>query len=110
MPKRSTKEAVSPARVAVPDPPDSELAECVATSDRPHRLEFAVRQHLMSHPHLNFSSLVIRRVGSGVCLEGVLEAEDQSPDICGLAQQVAGVEEVLNHLVVRSNRRPPAKG
>ena len=116
MSKRSTKEDASPARVAVPDQPDLAVAETISAIDgthwidRPHQMEIEVRQRLMSHPHLNFSSLVIRRIGKGVCLEGVLEAEDESPDVCDLAQQVSGVEEVRNHLVMRSNRRPPAKG
>jgi hypothetical protein len=44
--------------------------------------------------------LVIRRIPNGVCLEGVLESEGD-PDVSGVARSVAGVNEVLNHLVVR---------
>lgn len=66
----------------------------------PHRLEQAVQRHLLSHPELRFSSLVIRRIPNGVCLEGVLETS-ANLDVCNLARSVAGVNQVLNHLVVR---------
>ncbi len=69
----------------------------------PHRLERAVRRHLMSHPKLRFSTLVIRRIPNGVCLQGVLE-ESVDLDVCSLARSVAGVNEVLNHLVVRQRQ------
>jgi hypothetical protein len=69
-------------------------------NEAPHRLEQAVQRHLLSQPQLQFSSLVIRRIPNGVCLEGVLE-NNANLDVCGLARSVAGVNEVLNHLVVR---------
>ncbi len=66
-----------------------------------HRIEREVQRELLSEPRLKFSSLVIRRMNNnGVCLQGVLEADDESPDVCSLAQRVSGVEQVLNHLVV----------
>jgi osmotically-inducible protein OsmY len=68
--------------------------------ETPHRLEQAVQRHLLSHPDLRFSTLVIRRIPNGVCLEGVLE-DAADHDVCGLARSVSGVNEVLNHLVVR---------
>jgi hypothetical protein len=53
-------------------------------------------------------------VPNGVCLEGVLEADDAdgaSSSINGLARRVAGVQEVLNHLVVhQAGDKVPAKG
>jgi osmotically-inducible protein OsmY len=70
------------------------------TVEAPHRLEHAVKRHLLSHPELRFSTLVIRRIPNGVCLEGVLE-HSANLDICDLARSIAGVNEVLNHLVVR---------
>ncbi len=76
----------------------------------PHRVEMDVRQRLLQAPNLHFCSLVIRRVRNGVCLEGVLETDEECPDVCGLVRQVTGVEEVLNHLVIRNLRWPPAKG
>jgi osmotically-inducible protein OsmY len=66
----------------------------------PHRLEHAVQRQLLAHPGLRFATLVIRRIPNGVCLEGVLE-DGGNLDICGLARNVSGVNEVLNHLVVR---------
>jgi hypothetical protein len=77
-------------------PPHSETAA-------PHRLEGAVRRHLLSHPKLRFSTLVIRRIPNGVCLQGVLE-DSVDLDVCNLARSVAGVNEVLNHLVVRQRQ------
>jgi hypothetical protein len=71
----------------------------------PHRLEQAVQRHLLSQPELQFSSLVIRRIPNGVCLEGVLE-NNANLDVCGLARSVAGVNEVLNLLVVRQKSAP----
>jgi hypothetical protein len=72
--------------------------------DAPHRLEQAVHRRLRSQPGLKIASLVIRRIPNGVCLEGVLE-NDANQDICNLARSVAGVDAVLNHLVVRQHIR-----
>jgi hypothetical protein len=68
--------------------------------DAPHGLEQAVHRRLRAQPGLRFASLVIRRIPNGVCLEGVLES-DADQDVCHLARSIAGVDEVLNHLVVR---------
>jgi hypothetical protein len=78
--------------------PSEETSRCHVAA--PHRLEQTVQRYLLSHPDLRFSTLVIRRIPNGVCLEGVLESS-ANLDICGLARSVAGVNEVLNHLVVR---------
>ena len=77
----------------------------------PHRIEQEVQRVLLAHPSLRFSSLVIRRLGNGVCLQGVLEVDGESPDVCAVAQRVAGVEKVLNHLVITSRGcHVPPKG
>ena len=78
--------------------------------DRPHWIERQVQHRLLSQPGLHFSSLVVRRISNGVCLEGTLEADDKAPDVICLAQEVSGVEEVRNRLVVRCLQKPPAKG
>lgn len=65
------------------------------------RLAMDVRRELLSRPGLRFSSLVVRRVQDGVCLQGVLESNQSNDDVCNLAQSAAGVARVLNHLVVR---------
>ncbi len=68
--------------------------------EAPHGLEQAVHRRLRSHPGLEIASLVIRRIPNGICLEGVLEG-DTGQDVCSLARSIAGVDQVLNHLVVR---------
>ena len=78
----------------------------------PHQIEEDVQRELLGHSNLRFSSLVVRRIRDGVCLEGVLDVDETCPDVCGLARQVAGVREVLNHLVVRQSSADarPSKG
>lgn len=73
-----------------------------------HALEHSVQRELLAQPGLDFSSLVVRRIPGGVCLEGVLETSAGPDDVTTLAQRVAGVEQVLNHLVIR--RPPRSKG
>ena len=72
----------------------------------PHQTESEVRRALISHPDLHFKVLVVRRVPHGVCLEGVLDADDSAPDVDAIARQVAGVERVLNRLLVRELPKP----
>lgn len=74
-----------------------------------HRVEYAVQKELLSHPDLHFSSLVVRRTPTGVCLEGVVETAAECPDVCRLARSVAGVGEVINRLMVRRHA-PASKG
>lgn len=76
----------------------------------PHRFEQDVRFRLMAEPTLNFTSLTVRRIPSGVCLEGVLETDDDLPDISSLVRRITGVEKVLNYLVVRRPHAVPPKG
>ena len=76
----------------------------------PHHVEQEVQRELLSDPRLKFASLVIRRLDNGVCLQGVLEAGEDAPDVCSVAQRVAGVEHVLNRLVVTPMREVPPKG
>lgn len=76
------------------------FARCGMTP-QPHGVEQAVQRQLLGHPDLKFSSLVIRRIRDGVCLEGFVEGSDGLSDACRLARTVDGVNQVLNHLVVR---------
>jgi hypothetical protein len=85
-------------------------AEPRSLIEQSHQLEHTVRRELLSRDDLQFSTLVVRRVPGGVCLEGVLEAEPDSPDVCSLVQAICGVDQVLNHLVTRRPARLPAKG
>jgi osmotically-inducible protein OsmY len=70
-----------------------------------HRVELDVRRQLLANPRLHFSSLVVRRVRDGVCLEGVVETDERLDDVGRFVGTVAGVNTVLNRLV---HRRPPA--
>ncbi len=77
------------------------------TPATPHCIERDVRRSLLSRPNLRFTSLVVRRIDNGVCLEGVVETDADPSEVDRLAIQIAGVNDVLNRLVVR---RPPPKG
>ncbi|HUG93540.1 MAG TPA: BON domain-containing protein [Planctomycetaceae bacterium] len=70
-----------------------------------HELEHTVQRELLAQPDLDFSSLVVRRIPGGVCLEGVLETCVGASDVTSLARRVAGVQQVLNHLVIRRPAR-----
>lgn len=79
----------------------------------PHALERELSQRLRSELALNFSSLVVRRLKDGICLQGVVEFDDQAPvatssrvpQIDQLARRVAGVEKIINQLVVHNAER-----
>lgn len=75
----------------------------------PHLLEQNVRNQLMAEPSLNFTSLVVRRVRDGLCLEGVLEVDD-AEDVSSFVLRACGATPVLNHLVVHRTRAVPRKG
>ena len=81
-----------------------------APPERPHRIEEDVQRELLAHPDLRFSTLVIRRLPGGVCLEGVLNVNESMPDLCSLARSVNGVEQVVNHLVVRQSQPDAVSG
>jgi osmotically-inducible protein OsmY len=78
-----------------------------AVSD-PHQVERSVRHRLLNFPGVSFSSLVVRRFSNGLCLQGTIEIEDadsDQSDVCQLAREVAGVEQIINQLVVRCGDR-----
>ncbi|NQV23960.1 MAG: BON domain-containing protein [Rhodopirellula sp.] len=79
----------------------SEAGLVKSASDRSSELEHVVWQKLMSHPEVRISSLSIYQVEGGICLEGFLESSDGLPDIERLVRGVAGVENILNRLVLR---------
>lgn len=101
----ATSVATAPC-VAFDDPVPSDsviLGDTVLTpgSARPHSVERQVQRKLLSQTHLQFSSLVVRRLPDGVCIEGVLDSTDGA-DVSSLALQVAGVQRVVNRLLIRS--------
>lgn len=71
---------------------------------RPHRTAFAVQSRLRREPGLDFESLVVREFPNGVCLEGVVSVGDIEHDIDALVRLAAGVDRVINRLVVRGDR------
>ena len=75
-----------------------------------HQLEQEVRNRLMAEPSLHFTSLVVRRVRSGLCLEGVLETNESEADVSRLVRQICGVSQVLDRLVVHRAHQVPRKG
>jgi len=92
--------------------PNSKQPEALEQSglQSPHSLEENLQRQLHADPRLQFSSLVIHRIPDGICLEGFLETSDECPDICQLVRSITGIEQVLNHLVVRQPDSTPPKG
>ena len=91
-----------------PVPSDSQLAVFEPQFGRtpPHQIEGEVRRALVAQPALHFKSLVVRRLPNGVCLEGVVEAGAAAPDVDELAREVAGVECVINRLLIHRASKP----
>jgi osmotically-inducible protein OsmY len=89
--------------------PPRYASEALEGFPSPHQVELDVQRELLAQPSLHFSSLVVRRINDGVCLQGVLETDAESTDVCSIAQRVSGVRQVLNHLVVTGGC-VPAKG
>ncbi|HIE97034.1 MAG TPA: hypothetical protein EYG03_17795 [Planctomycetes bacterium] len=69
--------------------------------DPPHALEALVHRKLLADRRMDFSSLVIRRIPNGVCLQGVVEIDEPETDVSSSALRVRGVASVQNRLVVR---------
>jgi hypothetical protein len=90
-----------------PVPSDTALFcdTAVMPTVKPHSIERQVQKTLLAQPNLKFTSLVVRRLRDGVCIEGIVEDSEDS-DVCSLARQVAGVNRVVNHLLV--HRPEPA--
>jgi len=78
---------------------DSEATE--SASAEPHALERAIQLELLNQSDVRFSSLVVRRFRDGVCLQGVIEIDNDLPDIERITRELSGVNRVMNHLVVR---------
>lgn len=97
-----------PQAIALDDPVPS--GSCVAVvegehcPDHPHDVEAEVQRMLLGSPDLEFTSLVVRRVPQGVCLEGVLHGASSAHEVADLARMVSGVDVVINHLLVCAQR------
>ncbi|MFK7778563.1 MAG: hypothetical protein QM501_10715 [Gimesia sp.] len=75
-----------------------------------HSLECEIQHALVLDSDVNVTSLVVHRTKNGVCLEGVLEFEGECPDISKRIQALTGIEEVINHLLVKRRMPLPPKG
>ncbi len=91
----------------------------VATSTRttslqssdPHSLECEIQHALAIDSDVCLNSFVVHRTKNGVCVEGVLEFDgEECPDICKRIQALTGVEEVINHLLIKKRMPIPPKG
>ena len=78
--------------------------------DAPHSLECEIQHVLALDSDVSLNSLVVRRTKNGVCLEGVLEFDGECPDICNRIKALTGVEEVINHLMMKRRMPLPPKG
>lgn len=74
----------------------------------PHSIEQEVCRRLQQQPQIVVKSLVVHRTPNGVCLEGRIEASDDTVDIPRLMRGIPGLEEVIDRLVVtRISELPP---
>ncbi|MEQ8851314.1 hypothetical protein [Gimesia sp.] len=78
--------------------------------EAPHALECEIKHALAIDSDVCLNSLVVRRTKNGVCLEGVLEFDDECPDLSKRIQALTGVEEVINHMVMKRRMPIPPKG
>lgn len=88
-PSRTKSNSVAPAPAVV-----------VATRNDPHELECLIQRRLQSHTGLKFSRLTVHKCAQGVCLEGLLEANEDGIDLCELVTEIAGVT-AINRVVMR---------
>jgi len=95
-----TMEVPETVRVSAVSSPET-MCGCGNLPPVPHRLEQDVCRCLSANPSVCISSLVVRRIPNGVCIEGVLETDDGPPDVCALVRCIPGITDVVNHLVVR---------
>lgn len=65
----------------------------------PHQLECLIQRGLQAHPGLKFSRLTVHKCPQGVCLEGLLETNEDNLDLCELVNEIAGVD-AINHVVM----------
>ena len=68
--------------------------------DGPHDLECLIQRTLQAQPGLRFARLTVHHCPQGVCLEGLLEANEDGIDLIELVNEIAGVQ-AINHVVTR---------
>ena len=67
---------------------------------QPHELECLIQRRLQSQSGLKFTRLTVHQCPQGVCLEGLLETNDDDLDLCDLVREFAGVK-AINRVVMR---------
>lgn len=96
----SNSKSRSASATATSSDSDSAIDAVLGFQRHPHQFEQEVRRRLLSEPSLKFSTLVVRRLEDGVCLQGILETDSDGPDVETLAKEVSGVTSVINQLLV----------
>lgn len=102
------KKSLAPSSEVMPEKTAARTSSLQFSS--PHSLECEIQHALALDSDVCLNSLVVRRTKNGVCLEGVLEFDDECPDICKRIQALTGVEEVINHLLIKKRMPLPPKG
>lgn len=95
-PQRPSKVSASSSRSEA-SPPTPVIA---IKSSHPHELECLIQRGLQSRPGLKFSRLTVHKYGDCVCLEGMLEENEDGLDLCDLVKEIAGVK-AINRVVMR---------
>lgn len=68
-----------------------------------HELECLIQRGLQTVPGLKFARLSVHQCAQGVCLEGLLETNEEGIDLCDLVQEIAGVQ-AINHVVTHPSK------
>jgi len=85
-----------------PVPSGSALAvvEPCCVEQQPHAIETAVRNKLAGQKAIRVLKLAVHRVQDGVCLEGVMETDEDRQDVTEIVREIAGVDKVIDHLLI----------
>lgn len=68
-----------------------------------HELECRIQRGLQAYPGLKFARLSVHQCPQGVCLEGLLETNEDDIDLCDLVNEIAGVK-AINHVVIHPTK------
>ncbi|WP_417389994.1 hypothetical protein [Gimesia sp.] len=91
-------------------PAKTAARSAVMQFNAPHSLECEIQHALTEDTDVCVNSLVVHRTKNGVCLKGVLEFDGECPDITKRIQALTGIEEVINHLLIKRRMPLPKKG
>ena len=78
----------------------------------PHEVERAITQRLHNHPSLKFTRLSVHQCNrDSVCLEGVLEANEDEVNLSDIVRGIHDFKEIIDRVVPpRSSVKVPRKG